>query len=292
MDDCEVRLLRAPEPLAWALGVTGVLNGMFIADVSVALRHALYSCGFGRILPREDFDTSERAALAAVFGIAFFITGAALARNLKAGDRITWLAGFALVFAAFVGGGVAQVVSDSGLALSLLAAVVSLPWCVEVVAGIHSRSDCTTQAIDTRVDDYLDEINSFIGETAQPECFEDGQCASGCGAVDPDCPCASDGLCSDTCPDPSSDPDCQPTCVADGACDVACAEGLDPDCEAVEPSPTPEGGWVAGDAENEDYDGQLLGGCALTRARAAERSGERLGWLLLGCLGLLIRRRR
>ena len=52
----------------------------------------------------------------------------------------------------------------------------------EVVTGVHSRSDCETQAIDTRVDDYVDDIESFLGiAPTDPQCWEDGQCATGCG---------------------------------------------------------------------------------------------------------------
>lgn len=159
---------------------------------------------------------------------------------------------------------------------------------VEVVAGIHSRSDCATEAIDTRVDDYLDEINNFIGDSTSPACFEDGQCATGCGAVDPDCPCAGDGLCTDACLDTSTDPDCQPTCAEDGLCDTTCGVGLDPDCGAVEPTPEPGTGWVAGDADDQDYHGQFLSSCAY----APQKTGDGPILLLLGAIGLLIRRRR
>lgn len=130
MDDFEVRLLRAPEPLARAFAVTGCLNGMFIGDVSGALRHAFYRCGFASSLPYGHLATEARVGLGAVFGLAFFVAGAALARSLKEGERITWLASFALVFAAFIGGGVGLVVSSDALPLSLLAALVSLPWCL------------------------------------------------------------------------------------------------------------------------------------------------------------------
>src|SRR4030095_3835502 len=45
----------------------------------------------------------------------------------------------------------------------------------EVVAGIHSRSDCTSSAIDTRVDVSLPEINAFAGPV-EPGCGFDNQC--------------------------------------------------------------------------------------------------------------------
>ncbi len=160
----------------------------------------------------------------------------------------------------------------------------------EVVAGIHSRSDCISQAIDTRVDDYQSDINAFIGETPSgPQCFADGQCATGCGAADPDCPCAADGFCSDLCLDQSTDPDCQPSCGLDGVCNPECAAEQDPDCSPVEPPPTENDRWVAGDAENEDYDGVLLSSCAHGRSRAPHHGAFAL---LLAGLGWVIRRRR
>jgi uncharacterized protein (TIGR03382 family) len=181
----------------------------------------------------------------------------------------------------------------------------------EYVAGIHSRSDCQTVSIDTRVDEYKNEIYAFIGAPIGPSCGPDGTCASGCPAPDPDCPCAADGFCDGSCPDPSSDPDCAtnpcaangicnaqcvddpdcpPVCVADGLCVAGCVsdpdcgcpadgvcdescDGLDPDC------------WRAGVAA-EDYDASD-GGCA-----AAGREGS-AGWLaLLGLFAGLRRRVR
>jgi V8-like Glu-specific endopeptidase len=98
----------------------------------------------------------------------------------------------------------------------------------EVVVGIHSRSDCETLSVDTRVDSYQDDIEAFIGEIQGPQCFADGECATGCGAPDPDCPCASDGFCTAECTDPATDPDCDAGCGIDGVCNQTCAS--DPDC--------------------------------------------------------------
>lgn len=123
---------------------------------------------------------------------------------------------------------------------------------VEHVAGIHSRSDCESVSIDTRVDEYTSEIYAFIGEVPEPSCGGDGQCVSGCPAPDPDCPCAADGFCDGSCPDPGSDPDCSvDPCTADGFCDATCDQ--DPDCG---PICIADGECVAGCANDPD-----CGGC-------------------------------
>ena len=179
----------------------------------------------------------------------------------------------------------------------------------EYVAGIHSRSDCESVSIDTRVDDYVDEIYAFIGENPGATCAADGACATGCPAPDPDCPCANDGFCDGSCPDPASDPDCASQCVADGFCDPVCvddpdcapiciADGVcvadcanDPDCggcpadgvcdESCE-GPDPDC-WRAG-VSAESYSSSE-GGCAATG-----REG-RAGWLVLLALFAGLRRR-
>ncbi len=173
----------------------------------------------------------------------------------------------------------------------------------EMVIGIHSRSDCQSEAIDTRVDEYIPEIYAFLGEDPNgPKCGVDGQCATNCGTVDLDCPCAADGFCTADCVDPATDPDCSnncqadgicgagcandpdcsPSCPLDGVCDPACAGG-DPDCTA------PDDGWSAGDLETVSYDGELVtSGCSTAPARG------RHAWLWLGALalGIGLRRRR
>jgi hypothetical protein len=146
----------------------------------------------------------------------------------------------------------------------------------EVVAGIHSRSDCANEAIDTRVDDYNDVIFDFLGESpTDPQCTADGQCASACPAPDPDCPCAADGFCTDACTTPDQDPDCgPPNCAGDGTCNPACGAATpDPDC-GTQPPPgeeCPDGncGWVAGDAEDENPKGDIVSSCAHAAQRSA-----------------------
>lgn len=154
----------------------------------------------------------------------------------------------------------------------------------EQVIGIHSRSDCFSQSIDTRVDDYVPDIEAFIGNATGPQCFDDGQCATDCGSPDPDCPCASDGFCTDACADQTTDPDCGPSCGADNFCNPECS--ADPDCEA--PPTTPSGNnWVPGNAQGEDYEGELLTSCTY-----APRGNSDATWLLLAAAGVLLRRRR
>jgi hypothetical protein len=187
----------------------------------------------------------------------------------------------------------------------------------EVVTGVHSRSDCASIAIDTRVDAFLDDINAFIG-AVEPGCGFDGACASGCSEPDPDCPCAPDGLCTSACADPATDPDCDPSCGADGTCSESCpmpdpdcgqcaADGTcmpgcasDPDCLT---SGCPADGicdasceddpdcWVAGDAEPTDL--QVDSGCHLAPSRhlAHGRSGRTGPWLALLAAAALLRRR-
>lgn len=177
----------------------------------------------------------------------------------------------------------------------------------EVVVGIHSRSDCVSNALDTRVDDYTDIIYDFLGETpgTAPQCHADGQCATGCGAPDPDCPCAGDGFCGPECGDPSADPDCASPCAADGVCDAGCVS--DPDCAAICPAdgicdgscspdpdcgevPPPTDGWIAGDVGAKDYDAIDAGGCAVGSGRPKPDAAAPW-WMLLG-LGLWATRRR
>lgn len=110
------------------------------------------------------------------------------------------------------------------------------------VAGIHSRGSCGFSSLDTRVDGYLDEIQTFIDDHPEPSCAADGLCAAPCdGDVDPDCPCAEDGQCAAECPDLTQDPDCAQVCGPDGMCTENCAQP-DPDC----PNCGPDGHCVAG----------------------------------------------
>jgi MYXO-CTERM domain-containing protein len=165
---------------------------------------------------------------------------------------------------------------------------------VETLVGIHSRSDCVSEAIDTRVDDYNDIINDFIGEVPEPSCGADGQCASGCASPDPDCPCAGDGFCTDACGMPETDPDCTIDCSANGTCNPACTEANpDPDCGS-EPPPTeecPDGncGWVAGDADDENPKGTIVSSCA---AAPGSDMSSHAWWLAALGVAALTRRSR
>jgi len=147
---------------------------------------------------------------------------------------------------------------------------------VEVLGGIHSRSDCGSSIIAERVDVHtMNFIMPFIEEhEGAASCESDGMCASGCSEPDPDCPCVADGMCSDVCAHPSADLDCASECPADGVCDESCS--YDYDC-----SETAAALCAAGD----DSCGTTDGGCSSTG------SGSSF-WLALGLLGLLFRRRR
>jgi len=107
---------------------------------------------------------------------------------------------------------------------------------VEYVAGIHSRSDCTSQTIEERVDAHVDDfIIPFMEAHGHDLCGADGLCGNDCTSPDPDCLCGGDGVCNPECA-PGDDPDCpvDPVCEADGTCNELCDEGQDPDC-VVEP---------------------------------------------------------
>jgi MYXO-CTERM domain-containing protein len=182
----------------------------------------------------------------------------------------------------------------------------------EVVAGVHSRSDCVSSSFDTRVAWYLDEIEAFVG-SLPPSCGADGECASGCPAVDPDCPCADDGFCDELCTMPESDPDCQAECAQDGMCVADCLL-LDPDCCAADATcneecsddpdcaPPADGRcdasrpgdpdcWGAGNLEDLDYDGEVKSsGCSYVAGGSTAPSGAVLAALLAAAA--LVRRRR
>jgi hypothetical protein len=185
----------------------------------------------------------------------------------------------------------------------------------EVLAGVHSRSDCLTQGIDTRVDWYLDDINAFIGNIPAANCSADGQCATGCPAPDPDCPCADDTFCTAACPDLTTDPNCDLNCVANGVCAVGpcpapdpdCACGADGFCNAACPGTDPDCGpscpqdgvcnaacpndpdcWVPGGTPAQDYHGDLQGSCSV----AAPMPGRTPNGALVALLGLALARTR
>lgn len=147
---------------------------------------------------------------------------------------------------------------------------------VEVLGGIHSRSDCGSAIIAERVDVHtMDFIMPFIEEhEGASSCGADGMCATGCADADPDCPCVADGICSDVCVHPDADVDCSAECAADGTCNESCAS--DADCSTEESDVCPEG-----DASCESSDG----GCSAGGSASSS-------WMALALLLLLIRKRR
>ncbi len=154
-------------------------------------------------------------------------------------------------------------------------ALIFLQDGVEVLGGIHTRSDCGNSIIAERVDAHvMDFIMPFMEEyEGAASCSADGLCASGCKNPDPDCPCIEDGMCSDACAYPSADVDCQIECADDGECDESCS--YDVDCAEDSANLCPEG-----DAK-----------CETTVGCSTSAAGSTL-WLALGVLLLLIRRSR
>ncbi len=149
---------------------------------------------------------------------------------------------------------------------------------VQVLGGIHSRSDCGSSIIAERVDVHtMDFIMPFIEEhEGAASCDLDGMCATGCDAPDPDCLCAADGICGDSCAHPSADLDCAADCPADGICDESCS--YDYDCQAEPEHLCPEGDEGCDTATEP-------GGC-----QAGGSTSGALAWLVLG-LALALRRR-
>jgi len=116
------------------------------------------------------------------------------------------------------------------------------------VASFITNEDCTLgQSGNVRTDMYYDWISDYVDAHDPAGCHQDGRCGSMCTSVDPDCPCAADGFCTDQCADyVNDDPDCAQCgtgdgcqtncpaldtdcCVMDEVCDAACGD-LDPDC--------------------------------------------------------------
>jgi uncharacterized protein (TIGR03382 family) len=147
---------------------------------------------------------------------------------------------------------------------------------VEVLGGIHSRSDCNTAIIAERVDVHsMNFVMPFIEEhEGAASCAVDGLCATGCAEVDPDCPCAADGICSDVCEHPAADLDCNSACPADGVCDESC--GYDYDCTGE--------GETTTCAEGEGDCGSSDAGCSTGGSSSST-------WALFGLLFLFVRRR-
>ncbi len=160
-----------------------------------------------------------------------------------------------------------------------------------------------------RTDTYIDWIRAYIAEHDPADCGSDGQCASDCGMIDPDCPCADDGFCTADCPDLSTDPDCdgcgddgicradcpvldEDCCAEDGACTEECGD-LDPDCGGGDDGGGDDDDDDDGAGGDDDDDGSagtntITGGCTV-----GHRGSDAASWLilLLG-LALLLRRRR
>lgn len=150
---------------------------------------------------------------------------------------------------------------------------------VEVLGGIHSRSNCDSAIIAERVDVHtMNFIMPFIEEhEGASSCGADGMCATGCAEVDPDCPCVADGICSETCMHPQADVDCSVSCSvsADGICDESCADDLD--CGGSDDSEIcPEG-----DASCDGMNGSCSAGSSASSL-----------WMAFALLFLVIRSRR
>jgi MYXO-CTERM domain-containing protein len=166
---------------------------------------------------------------------------------------------------------------------------------VELLAGIHSRSDCIEFSLEERVDVHVDDfIQPFIA-LHEGGCAADGVCNESCApGEDPDCGpvCEADGVCVAECAE-GADPDCEPpapVCEADGVCVAECAEGADPDCDPPAPVCEDDGACVEECAEGEDPDCDQAvdeggGGCAA----GGDATG---GAWFAGLFALLLWRRR
>jgi hypothetical protein len=185
----------------------------------------------------------------------------------------------------------------------------------EIVAGVTSfvQNGCGNLAGDgaARVDTYAGWVQAYIDDHDPASCEADDRCAEGCGAVDPDCPCAVDGFCDALCPAIDTDPDCEgcgldgtcradcpvidgDCCGADGECYAGCGQ-TDPDCL---PDPEPEDPTTPSEpptqpASPADRDGSDMVGEVVCALRAPGGDAPRLSWLLsLAALALVFRRRR
>lgn len=145
-----------------------------------------------------------------------------------------------------------------------------------------------------RIDSHRQWIRDYMEAhdvvPAEASCEADGQCASDCGAPDPDCACAADGFCTAACGDLASDPDCD-GCGAGDTCRADCPV-LDDDCCATDGTCFAECGAADadcmddgnGNGNNPDGEGEGEdGGC---------NTGGSPGLLLALGLGLLAFRRR
>lgn len=176
---------------------------------------------------------------------------------------------------------------------------------VRHVAGVSSfitESNCNYGSSgNVRTDYYYDWLTAYIAEHDPASCAADGQCATGCPDVDPDCPCAADGICTDLCADyVTADPDCAgcgagdlcredcpaldtDCCAEDGVCNDACGEALDVDCAPPpDDDPPPDDGdpGIGGDPDD-----VVSGGCQV--------GGGGPAWAALALLGIVgLRRKR
>lgn len=110
---------------------------------------------------------------------------------------------------------------------------------VTVVAGVTSFGDgidgagdssCSDYGAGTNVASFQDFIDGWVRDHDTVTCADDGACATGCAAIDSDCPCADDGFCTAACGVVDGDPDCPRGCRQNGTCVEGCPLGEDPDC--------------------------------------------------------------
>lgn len=122
------------------------------------------------------------------------------------------------------------------------------------VAGVHSQliAECGREAIDTRVDAYVELIARFV-LAGVPSCAEGDGCVEGCAPADPDCPCEEDGACGEGCG--GEDSDCLATCEENGVCGEDCG-GEDPDCPCSSDGLCEEG--CESDPDCDPSDGECL----------------------------------
>jgi hypothetical protein len=170
---------------------------------------------------------------------------------------------------------------------------------VEYVAGVTSYGTAACGSgsdVAARTDPHIDWIRAYIAEHDPADCGADSQCATGCDAVDPDCPCAGDGFCTADCADLATDPDCA-GCEPDGNCREDCPV-VDEDCIEDEPPDAGGGnggggGGGGGDAGIDDGGAaHITGGC---RAAGNGAGGAGAAWMLLAFaawLGVSSRGRR
>lgn len=141
---------------------------------------------------------------------------------------------------------------------------------VEVLGGIHSRSNCGSAIIAERIDVHtMDFIMPFLEEHEGPaSCGIDGMCATGCDGADPDCPCAADGICSAACKHVEVDVDC------DAFCGENCVNDFN--CQAEAPNIC-----FPGDESCQT----ILGGCSTSDSASST-------WMALAFMLMFMRKRR